>query len=117
MPKRQRREAVPPSAIAILPTAANDTIAHKIFGKDDSPLGRDMPVIGKRLNLSRPDMAAHRFTLTYPRYGTINPIPKDASGNDVEPTPTDKALLALYHMPVTGLFEVDPVFGTRGLIG
>ena len=53
-------------------------------------------------------MAAHRFTLTYPRYGTINPIPKDASGNDVEPTPTDKALLALYHVPVTGLFEPLP---------
>src|SRR5207248_1827802 len=78
-----------------------DTIAHKIFGKDDSPLGRNLAVVGKRLKLANPDMAAHRFTLTYPRYGTVNPIPKDASANDVEPTPTDKALLALYHMPVT----------------
>src|SRR5205823_8366668 len=63
-----------------------DTIAHKIFGKDDSPLGRNLAVVGKRLKLANPDMAAHRFTLTYPRYGTVNPIPKDADGNDVEPT-------------------------------
>jgi len=78
----------------------NDTIAHKIFHKDDSPLGRGFPVVGKRLNLGA-GMAAHRFTMSYPRYGTIDPIAKDADGNDVAATPIDPAQLALYHLPIT----------------
>ena len=78
----------------------NDTIAHKIFGKSDSPLGRGIAVVGKRLNLANPAFAAHRFTMTYPRYGTVDPIPKDADGNDVSKTPTNPAAHALYHMPI-----------------
>lgn len=80
---------------------ANDTIAHKIFRKDDSPLGRGFPVVGRRLNLGTDGMAAHRFTMSYPRYGTIDPIPKDADGNDVTASPTDPAQYALYHLPIT----------------
>src|SRR5436189_3484223 len=57
-----------------------DTIAHKVFGKDDSPLGRDMVVVGKQLALANPAMAAHRFTLPYPRYGPIDPSPKKPNG-------------------------------------
>jgi hypothetical protein len=79
----------------------NDTIAHKVFGKDDSPLGRGFPVVGKRLRLHNPTLSAHRFTMTYPRYGTVAPIPKNANGNDVSKTPTDPAALALYHLPIT----------------
>jgi hypothetical protein len=79
----------------------NDTIAHKIFHTDDSPLGRGFPVVGTALNLNRPDMAAHRFTMTYPRYGTITPIPKDENGNDVAATPTNPSAFALYHLPIT----------------
>jgi hypothetical protein len=79
----------------------NDTIAHKIFHTDDSPLGRGFPVVGTALNLNRPDMAAHRFTMTYPRYGTVKPIPKDENGNDVRATPTKASAFALYHLPIT----------------
>jgi hypothetical protein len=78
-----------------------DTIAHKIFNANDSPLGRNIAVAGKPLNLATPGMAAHRFTTTYPRYGTVDPILKDANGNDVSPTPINPAALALYHMPIT----------------
>ena len=52
-------------------------------------------------------MAAHRFTLTYPRYGTIDPIPKKPNGSDSALTPADPAKLKLYHLPVatTWYFE------------
>jgi hypothetical protein len=45
--------------------------------------------------------AVMNLTTTYPHYGTIAPIPKDADGNDVKPTPTDKSKLKLYHLPIT----------------
>jgi hypothetical protein len=80
---------------------AADTIAHKVFNANDSPLGRNIAVVGKALNLNNPAFAAHRFTTTYPRYGTIDPIPKDANGNDVELTPTDPNALALYTKQIT----------------
>lgn len=80
---------------------SNATIAGKIFGKDDSPLGRQFPVVGTTLVLQNANAIAHRFTLAYPRYGTLNPIPKDAGGNDVSKTPIDKALLKLYSLPIT----------------
>jgi hypothetical protein len=79
---------------------SNDTIAHHVFHTDDSPLGRNFAVGSKRLNLGTPGLEAHRFYTSYPRYGTVDPIAKDADGNDVAPTPTDKAALALYHMQV-----------------
>ena len=78
----------------------NDTIAHKIFHKDDSPLGSGFPATGEMLGTISKRGAAHRFTMTYHHYGTIAPIRKDADGNDVSPTPTDPNKLALYQMPV-----------------
>lgn len=80
---------------------SNDTIAHRVFGADDSPLGRNFPVVGTPLTLGNPNAAAHRFKLTYPRYGTIAPIPKDEDGNDVSATPVVKAKSKLYSLPVT----------------
>src|SRR5262249_11937514 len=79
----------------------NDTIAGKIFGKDDSPLGRGFPVVGKRINTGSASLLAHQFTMNYPRYGTVDPIPKDENGDDTKPTPTSKAKLKLYSMPIT----------------
>jgi hypothetical protein len=79
----------------------NNTIAGKIFGADDSPLGRQFPVVGTKLTLQNTNAVAHRFTLTYPRYGTVNPIPKDPDGNDVSLTPTAKSLLKRYALPIT----------------
>ncbi len=80
---------------------ANDTIAGHVFHTDDSPLGLGFKVTGTALNFSKPTIKAHRFTMSYPRYGTIAPIPKDANGNDVSKTPTDKSKLKLYHLPIT----------------
>ncbi|MPZ56689.1 MAG: hypothetical protein GEU91_09385 [Rhizobiales bacterium] len=77
------------------------TIARKVFGQDDSPLGRHFAVVGKRLNTGDPELAAHRFRLTYPRYGTVKPIPKDANGNDVGPTPVNPDKLKLYSLGIT----------------
>lgn len=80
----------------------NNTIARKIFGKSDSPLGLKSPVVGEQLALGDPDAAAHRFTLTYPRYGTVDPIPKDpATGGDVEPTPTGGAQSRPYDVEIS----------------
>jgi hypothetical protein len=79
----------------------NDTIANKIFHTDDSPLGLGFPVTGQMLNTANSRGGAHQFVMSYHHYGTITPIPKDADGNDVSRTPTDKTKLALYQMPVT----------------
>lgn len=92
-------------------TFADDTsatIAAKIFGRDDSPLGRGFPVVGKRMPVRKAGVAAHRFTMTYPRYGTIQPIAKDANGNDVIKLPTNQASYRLYDLPImiTWFFEV-----------
>src|SRR5882724_8409798 len=80
---------------------ANDTIAGKIFGVDDSPLGLNFAVTGASLALSNPNAAAHRFKLSYPRYGTRAAIPKNADGEDVSKTPTDPAKFQRYLLPVT----------------
>lgn len=79
----------------------NNTIAIKIFHVDDSPLGRGFPVVGTALTLQNGNALAHRFTQSYPRYGTVNPISKDSNGNDVAKTPTDPAKLKLYALPIT----------------
>lgn len=79
----------------------NDTIAHKVFHADDSPLGLKFPVVGTPLGTVAARGAAHRFTMTYSHYGTIKGIPKDKDGNDVRPTPTNRSKLALYPMPVS----------------
>jgi hypothetical protein len=80
---------------------SSDTIANKIFGVDDSPLGSGFPVVGRPLALGDPNAAAHRFTMTYGHYGTTFPIPKDSNGNDVQPTPTDPTKFAFYSIPIT----------------
>jgi hypothetical protein len=77
------------------------TIAQKVFGADDSPLGKRFPVKTSIVKGAGGRSYAHKVTLTYPRYGTVAPIPKDANGEDVAPTPTDKAKLALYGLVVT----------------
>jgi hypothetical protein len=77
-----------------------NTIAGRIFGKDDSPLGLGFPVTGQRLANPTTDSAAHLFTLAYPRYGTVSPIAKNADGEDVRPTPISYSLSRLYILPV-----------------
>ncbi|HVZ52425.1 MAG TPA: hypothetical protein VG986_10690 [Pseudolabrys sp.] len=80
---------------------SNDTIANKVFHKDDSPLGRQFAAVGTMLSLNNANAAGHRFTTTYSHYGTIAPIRKDADGNDVSKTPTDPSKLKLYALPVS----------------
>lgn len=79
----------------------SDTIADKIFHKDDSPLGLDFPVVGQEIATADNNAAAHQFTMEYAHYGTIVGIPKKPNGNDADPTPTNKSAFALYKMPIT----------------
>jgi hypothetical protein len=85
----------------IFTDGTTDTIAHKIFNTDDSPLGLKFPVVGTPLDTASPRGLAHQFTMTYHHYGTIARIPKGKDGNDVRPTSTDPSQLALYQMPIT----------------
>jgi hypothetical protein len=80
---------------------SSNTIAGKIFHTDDSPLGLNFAVTGTSPTLSNPNAAAHRFKLSYPRYGTRSPIPKNADGEDVSKTPIDPAKFQRYALPVT----------------
>ena len=79
---------------------SEDTIASRIFRKDDSPLGLNFAATGTVLPPVA-GAAAHRFTINYAHYGTIQPIPKDADGNDVQPSPLAKSAYRNYVMPVT----------------
>ena len=78
----------------------NGTIADHVFGVTDSPLGRSLPVTGTELADTDPDRAAHRFAMSYPRYGTIDPIPKNEEGEDSSATPVAPAELRRYTLPV-----------------
>jgi len=80
---------------------ANDTIAHHVFATDDSPLGRRFPVTATTTAAADGTWAAHRFALSYPRYGTNTPIPKDANGDDVSKTPTSAGAFTKFQLPVT----------------
>jgi hypothetical protein len=86
---------------------SNGTIAQKVFGVSDSPLGLKFPVVGTKLTLANPNAVAHRFTQSYPRYGTVNPIPKNNDGNDVSPTPTAPSKFKLYSLPITILWVFE----------
>jgi hypothetical protein len=77
------------------------TVANKVFGTDDSPLGRRFPVTGESKVAKNKKSAAHRFVLSYPRYGTRTPIPKDQNGNFAEKTPIEQAGNKKYETPVT----------------
>ena len=84
------------------------TIARKIFNRDDSPLGRNFPVKEKRFISADRKWAAHQFRMTYDRYGTVEPIPKDPNtGQDVAPTPTDPTKLKKYTKPITILWVFE----------
>jgi hypothetical protein len=77
-----------------------DTIASRIFHKDDSPLGR-----GFKATMAKPatptGVGAERFTINYGHYGTIAPDPVDPnSGDDSTPLPLTASNYAFYTMPV-----------------
>jgi hypothetical protein len=77
------------------------TVAGKVFGADDSPLGRKFPVTGESRKSKSKTSAAHRFVMSYPRYGTKAPIPKDDNGEFAAKTPIEKAANKKYETPVT----------------
>lgn len=78
----------------------SDTIANKIFGVDDSPLGLDFAAPGTALAASS-STGAFRIKTTYYHYGTITPDPVNASGNDTTNLPLTKSSYARYLLPVT----------------
>lgn len=76
-------------------------IAGKIFGKDDSPLGRGFPVTTTTV-ANTAARKSIRFALSYPRYGTKAAGGIDQNtGQDKPKLGTDKSLFALYQLPVT----------------
>jgi len=79
----------------------HDTIASRIFHKDDSPLG-----LGFQATASKPSTpagsGAERFTILYGHYGTITPDPVDPdTGDDSKPLPSGAANYAFYSIPVS----------------
>lgn len=79
---------------------ASQTIAGKIFGKDDSPLGSNFPV-GMSLIATTSTKGVIRVTQSYPRYGTIRPAGyNDDTGEDSPPLGTSASLYKLYTLPV-----------------
>lgn len=76
------------------------TIAAKIFGVDDSPLGRGFPVVTRRFTTG-PGKGIIQFALTYSHYGTAaaNGLDPD-TGNDLPPLGTSAALFKKYDLPV-----------------
>jgi hypothetical protein len=78
----------------------SDTIANKIFGVDDSPLGLDFAAPGSALTGSA-STGAFRIHTTYYHYGTITPDPVDADGDDTTNLPLTASSYARYPLPVT----------------
>lgn len=80
---------------------SNATIAGKIFGADDSPLGRGFPVT-TRIVPTTANRVIVEYKLTYPKYGTLAPngINPD-TGEDSPPLGTSPALFKRYDLPVT----------------
>jgi hypothetical protein len=79
----------------------SNTIASKIFGKDDSPLGRGFAVTGK-IGTDGKKFKSYRFKMVYPRYGTIAPGGVNTNtGEDQPPIGLSQSLFELYDLPVT----------------
>ena len=79
----------------------HDTIASRIFHKDDSPLG-----LGFKATASKPatpaGSGAERFTILYGHYGTVTPDPVNPdTGDDSKPLPAGTANYAFYSIPVS----------------
>jgi hypothetical protein len=87
-----------------------DSIARRIFKKDDSPLG-----LNTKVKISYPATssgtkasAAERISTTYEHYGTVSPSPVDPStGYDQNPLPGTPSSFALYDLPVTITWVVE----------
>lgn len=77
------------------------TIAGKIFGADDSPLGRGFPVTS-RIVPTTADRVIVEYKTTYPKYGTLMPNGINPNtGEDSPPLGTARALFKRYDLPVT----------------
>jgi len=78
-----------------------DTIAGKIFQKDDSPLGKDFPAT-RSILLDTAAVGAESFLIDYGHYGTTTPWAVDPNtGEDSPLLPTTASSFAFYTMPVT----------------
>ncbi|MDR4306132.1 hypothetical protein IHQ68_05815 [Chelatococcus sambhunathii] len=80
----------------------SDTIAGKIFGADDSPLGRNFALTGFTYINDRADLKGVTYKLNYPKYGTraangINP----ETGEDSPKLGTAQSLFQLYQIPIS----------------
>jgi hypothetical protein len=80
-----------------------DTIAHKIFATDDSPLGASFPATSQTATALDGNSASESFTITYSHYGTTTPFGYDPnSGQDSPLLPSNApSSYAQYNLPVT----------------
>lgn len=82
-------------------SGAQETIARRIFNKDDSPLGRGFAVKTKH-GADGAKFKSVTFRLTYPRYGTKAPGGIDANtGEDMPKLGLASGLYQLYDLPVS----------------
>ena len=78
-----------------------NTIAGKIFGVDDSPLGLGFAAT-TAIPLNSGSAGAESFTINYYHYGTVTPGGYDANnGMDQPLLPTNASAYRLYPLPVT----------------
>ncbi len=80
---------------------SQNTIAGKIFGTDDSPLGRGFPAKVDVFPQEKPSVAVYRATIQYPRYGTVKPNGYDDNGSDFPRLSLNKADYARFVTPVS----------------
>ncbi len=79
----------------------SETIASKIFGQDDSPLGNGFAATSA-IPLNTATAGAQSFTINYYHYGTVTPGGIDPNTwKDSPLLGTDASLYALYTIPVT----------------
>lgn len=82
----------------------SQTIAGKIFGKDDSPLGSNFSV-RTSLIATTPTKGVIRFGQSYPRYGTVAAAGyNDETGEDSPPLGKSASLYKLYTLPLAILW-------------
>jgi hypothetical protein len=80
---------------------SQDTIAHHIFGVDDSPLGKGFAA-ATTMPSAPSGSGAERFTIKYGHYGTIVPDKVDPNtGTDTTPLPAGKSHYVFYTLPAT----------------
>jgi len=84
-----------------------DTIAGKIFGADDSPLGLGFPATIAIESRKSGKVMAYSATVNYPRYGTVAQRPVNANGSDSPALPLTKTAYQRFVLPATVIWHFE----------